>query len=445
MATAVVTSKQTGSAATATLAITKPAAGHLLVAFVSQLATAAAPAQAGWTVATVMHSVWEVSANSMYVLFKEAAGTETEVAPTAGAGGSINGICYFEVSGAAIVQPEFAGLKNNMAAGKSGGVLLKTTTGGVVLACAAMAVSSGEEMAWTKEGAGAAGILTNVSTEASRMVGGFKAALEASALESTVIAHWTKSNTACVMAMEFPEAVSGGVTIPLAAASSVSSSTLAVAAGPALPLVAAGSVSAAALALTAAPAVPLVAASSVSAASLGLTAGPFLPLVAAGSVSAAALGLTAGPTIPLSAAQSASSASLALSAAVSLALGAAVSVSSASLVVTTPGAVLLALAPATAASSTSLALRAPVLLGLSPASSTSATSFQFTAPHVGGEVFSAGGFPSGISAGGAAAGRGGQGGSSSAGMAGGGGSSRAGSAGAGGTVQRMFSSGGGSS
>lgn len=104
MAVAVVHSAQTGTGATATLAITSATAGNLLVAFVAQTASTVEPkgkdnkGTTGWSTHET-HGVSNGSASSEWVLLKVAEGGETELNPTVGTGGAIQGICYFELSG----------------------------------------------------------------------------------------------------------------------------------------------------------------------------------------------------------------------------------------------------------------------------------------------------------------------------------------------------------
>jgi hypothetical protein len=173
MAMEVVRSKQTGSASAATLAITAPSVGHLLVVFIDQSGTTAAPTgkdllgTTGWTV-NATHGVYAASVNSLYVATKVAVGTESELTPSAGAGGTVQGLSYFEVSGAsgtvdAIVHADNAiNVKTLASPG-----LTTTDAGSVVLGAAAMGKGSGTVSAWTGTGP-----MTNVETVTTRCLGG---------------------------------------------------------------------------------------------------------------------------------------------------------------------------------------------------------------------------------------------------------------------------------
>src|SRR5487761_195761 len=101
MAITVLHSGQTGSTATATLVITSATQGNILVMFINERTGTTAPTgkdnlgTAGWTV-DATNALSDSSNDSIWVAYKTAAGGETELEPTAGAG-SIQGIAYFEL------------------------------------------------------------------------------------------------------------------------------------------------------------------------------------------------------------------------------------------------------------------------------------------------------------------------------------------------------------
>jgi hypothetical protein len=332
VAVAIVNKKQTGSAAAASLAITKAASGNVLVAFISQSASTAEPTLAGWTF-NATKAIFNTSASSLWLATKMANGTETEIAVTPAAGGTIQGITYWELSGCSETVDVIAHADNtaNGKASTSPGVTT-TDAGDVVLAAVGTTAGIGTISAWTGTGP-----MTNVETVSTRCMGG--SYLPGSTLAAvTFTANWEISKVSGMLVVAFKPA-SAGVTVPLSAASSESSASLAVTAATRVPLAAASSVSAASAAVTAPTGVPLVPAASVSVAQLAVTAPTRVPLQPAASVSAAVLTVetpSAGVQVPLNAAVSASSATLALTAPTRVPLSPASSTSGASLTVSVP-------------------------------------------------------------------------------------------------------------
>lgn len=213
MAIEVVHKKQTGSVAAATLKeLTAATKGNLLVAFINQNASTAAPTgkdnvsgTTGWTADTTAghHAVYTASANSIYIVTKTAVGGETELNPTAGAGGTIKGITYFEISGASTVIDAILLVNNGASASFVTSELLETKDpGDIILGVVGMASGNSEEIKpWTGFGP-----LVNVETASSFNVGGSLIPGEVVPLKS-VTANWTKARVQGMIVVAFkPEA-----------------------------------------------------------------------------------------------------------------------------------------------------------------------------------------------------------------------------------------------
>jgi hypothetical protein len=194
MAISVVNSKQTG-ASTSTLTITSATASNLLVALVAQTGSASTitgsdniSGSTGWTV-NATPAVWSSSANSLWLAYKTAAGSETSLNPTAGSGGTIVGISYLELHGAAIPgsldgTPVATSNSTNTATQTSGAVTT-TNAGDIIFGAMAMSPSDGGSNAWTGTGP-----MTLVSANATLTDGGYY--IPGSTLSSaTFTANWT--------------------------------------------------------------------------------------------------------------------------------------------------------------------------------------------------------------------------------------------------------------
>lgn len=105
MAASVVNSKQTGNAATTSLAITSATAGNLLVAFASQTVSLSSitgsdniSGSTGWvTNSTSATGMSSSNTGSIFAMYKTAVGGETTITPTFP--GTGQGLCCFEISG----------------------------------------------------------------------------------------------------------------------------------------------------------------------------------------------------------------------------------------------------------------------------------------------------------------------------------------------------------
>jgi hypothetical protein len=390
MAIAVVNKKQTGSAALSLLAITSAAKGNILVAFVSQTASTAEPSMqdsllsGGWTFQAT-HAVSASSANSLWVATKEAVGGEVELKATPGAGGAVQGIAYFELSGCSTTTDGIVHT-DNQASGKTitSPTLTTTDAGSIVLAgvgdAAAVFGSTATAIgAWTGTGP-----LTNIETTTTRCFGG--SYLPGATISGTVTANWETGRTSGLLALALkPASTTTPAVVPLAAAVSSSSASAAVSASTRIALEAAGAASAGELAVTATAQVPLAAAAASSTASMAATATTQVALGAATATSGGSCVVStpgAGVLVPLAAAAGSSSASAAVRARTHASLVAAVAASSAALVLQVRASAALA---AGEASSTALgALSARALVGLQAASSTSTGSvtLSVSAPPV---------------------------------------------------------------
>lgn len=187
MAITVANKAQTaGTASTELKGLPAATAGNIIVLFVSQLTTVAAPSLEGFTFQTT-HGQSTADANSLFVGLKTAAGGETAYKPTAGAGGTVVGLCYFELAGASTTVDAIVN-KNNVATAVTHITEPITTTdaGSVVLACVGTPVgSTGTVSAWSAS-------MVNVGTEATRNIGG--SYLPAATLSAvTFQANWSTS------------------------------------------------------------------------------------------------------------------------------------------------------------------------------------------------------------------------------------------------------------
>ena len=132
MAIAVVNSAQTGTGATSSLSLSgiTPTAGNVLCCMFSQAGTTT-PTLTGWTVSST-NGLFAASADSAWVAYKIASGSETSIAPT---GGTIEGICYWELSGATTTLDGSVSVSNNIS-GATGSISISTSTpGSMVLIC----------------------------------------------------------------------------------------------------------------------------------------------------------------------------------------------------------------------------------------------------------------------------------------------------------------------
>lgn len=185
----VVRAKQTGGAATASLSITAPKAKNVLAAFVMQNSTLAAPSLTGWTFSATKAEQGS-GANSLWFGTKEATGLEVAIAPTAGAGGAIAGISYFELEGSSQEIESIIPLSNGGAASTQASSALATSNSGdLVLACIGLGATNGGSGAWT-----GIGPMTSVEAGETRAMGGYfvpSSTLTAAAFT----ANWTSSRT----------------------------------------------------------------------------------------------------------------------------------------------------------------------------------------------------------------------------------------------------------
>lgn len=194
MTIAIANSGQTGTAASATLSITTPTAGNILVCFIDQLngGPSNTPALTGWTV-NATPALYASSADTVWAAYKIASGSETSIAPTAGSGGSITGICYWEISGAKnpIALDGSPVANSNLGAFPDGAINYTTSVAGsIVLLGVGSAASTGGQTAWTSTGGTVA---TNISTAASRCFGG-SYITTTTVTSSQFQANWTNSH-----------------------------------------------------------------------------------------------------------------------------------------------------------------------------------------------------------------------------------------------------------
>lgn len=207
MAITVVRSAQSAGAANAnSLSITSPTAGNTLVTFMSQSA-ATTPTCSGMTVNT-SKAVHNASADSTWVAYKIADGSETNVAWTAGSGGTAHGVCYWEVAGAAATVTLDGSPANtdNLNAATGGVAYTTSVAGSIILIGVGHNASSGTISAWT-----GTNVATNIGTAAARCFGG--SFITTVTVSSTFTANWATSHVASMLAIALqPPAAAGGET-----------------------------------------------------------------------------------------------------------------------------------------------------------------------------------------------------------------------------------------
>lgn len=186
MAITVVRTKQTG-AASASLAITIPTAKNTLLMFVMQEATTSAPSLTGFTFSGTS-ALQGGSVNSLWVGTKEATGFETTLAPTAGAGGTVIGISYGEVSGASLEFETVVATSNSATStSQVSGAVTTANAGDAIFGAVCFMVSNGSSGNWTGTGP-----MTRVEEAATRCMGGFY--VPGTTLSAaTFTANWTTS------------------------------------------------------------------------------------------------------------------------------------------------------------------------------------------------------------------------------------------------------------
>ena len=182
-------------------------AGNLLVAFAAQSASVATPTCAtGFTVNTTK-ALFNASAASVWVAYKIATGGETTATFTPGAGGTINGVTIWELSGAAnpialdFTPPVHT---DNITAAVSGNLAVTTTVpGSIVLIGVGRNSSFGTVGAWT-----GTNVATNAASGTARCFGG--SFLTTSTISSTFTANWATSGIAGMLGIAFQPAVVSG-------------------------------------------------------------------------------------------------------------------------------------------------------------------------------------------------------------------------------------------
>ena len=325
MAASVVRSKQTLGGSESGLVITSALKGNTLAAFVMQSGSVVAPTLAGWSFSPTS-ALQGASANSLWFGTKIAAGGETSISPAPGTGGTVIGVCYFEVEGAGQeVDAIVASSNGGSVTTQVSGALTTTAAGDVILGCVGFASGNGGSSAWTGTGP-----MTSVGGETRAMGGYYVPGTTLAA--ATFTANWVNSRTHGMLVVALKPSSSAAV-IALAPGSSVSSASARV--------------------------------QAPSAVALGVGA----------STSSATAAITAPSTIALAAGTATSSAASALRAPTAIVLGAGSSVSTAQgSVVVVARAVAIALAPGVSQSSAVAALRANARITLAPGITTSSAS-----------------------------------------------------------------------
>jgi hypothetical protein len=153
-------------------AISAAVANNLLVVFVNQSSTTAAPTitdSAGGSYTLVpINSVYATSTASLYVGYKIATGGETSVSATPGSGGSVVGVSAFEVYGAATPTVETSSkLDNGAFASASTTAAITTSNNDIILSAVAITAAQTAPV-WSGSVA-----LTTVSAGGSHIFGGY--------------------------------------------------------------------------------------------------------------------------------------------------------------------------------------------------------------------------------------------------------------------------------
>jgi len=195
MAIAIVNSGQTASGSASSLTIPSATAGNVLVAFLSQLTSVLAPSATGYTVNGTSCTFGVAGVDGGFVMYKVAAGGETSIAPTAGTGGTITGICYWELSGCSttvdtIVATNTTGSISTLASNS----FSTSNSGSIILCGVPLATTSGVVKAWTST------VLTNIATTASRCFGG-SLIPGTTEIGITPTANWTTAARAGLLAL----------------------------------------------------------------------------------------------------------------------------------------------------------------------------------------------------------------------------------------------------
>lgn len=189
MAVAIVQSSQ---GAVNTKTITAATAGNLIVVFVSQSATTAAPTvtdSAGGTYTVLpTFALWNSSASSLYCCYKIAVGGETSVSYTPGSGGSTAGIVVFEVSGVnnPVLIEASKNTNNGAFAASSTTTAINTNYNNMVLAAVSLTASQ-TPGAWS-----GTKVMTTVATASTNTFGGSYVATTP-LVAQTFTGNWTGS------------------------------------------------------------------------------------------------------------------------------------------------------------------------------------------------------------------------------------------------------------
>jgi hypothetical protein len=195
MAIAVVQSAWTtggGNNAVGTLGL-GATAGNLLVAFAAQSASVSAPTCATGFTVNATSALFNASAASVWVAYTIAAGGETTATWTPAAGGTINGVTIWELSGAAnpialdFTPPVHT---DNITAAVSGNLAVTTTVpGSIVLIGLGRNSSFGTVGSWT-----GTNVATNAGSGTARCFGG--SFITTVTVSSTFTANWATSGIA---------------------------------------------------------------------------------------------------------------------------------------------------------------------------------------------------------------------------------------------------------
>ena len=204
MAITIVNSKQSGGSS---LTITSATAGNLLVAFISQTSSVLTVSISGWTVNATNCTFGVANIDSGWVATKTAAGGETSVTPTPGAGGSIVGIACYELNGATATFDggstfPVATSQVSSVSTLASTAFSTTNTGSIILCAVLLGNTSGTVSAWTST------VLTNITTTTTEAIGG-SLIPGTSETSITPTAYWQTSRAAGMLAIALTPPASG--------------------------------------------------------------------------------------------------------------------------------------------------------------------------------------------------------------------------------------------
>jgi hypothetical protein len=184
--------------ASTSLTITNATAGNVLVCYAIQSASLLSigfsdnvSGSTGWVTQST-HATNNSNNSSVYVATKSAVGGETTISTTAGSGGTVGSLCYFEIQGGASTRVETitAGSGGAATTSETSAAITTTNPGDIILAAAGFGNPTGAVFAWT-----GTHVMTNVSTSSSSLFIGGSYVPNAKLTSQNFTANWTTSRS----------------------------------------------------------------------------------------------------------------------------------------------------------------------------------------------------------------------------------------------------------